>query len=147
MTRSLFYLIFVICFFTGCATYNVHNYSTLDFSDKSITVPSSSYGLKGALKDFFKKSNWKLLVDRGPITTKGSVGSNVKVESYDTFKTRYRLEVDSNRFDTCVFPFSPFLYYNISLVDNKTGMEVFALEGKGCQKVILKKFRRIIESR
>jgi hypothetical protein len=74
----------------------------------------------------------------------GDLGSKTKLESYDTFNTRYRLRMASRQFDVCVYNFTPAYIYDISFIDNKTGSEVFTIEGKGCEGGVVDKFREAI---
>ncbi len=129
----------------GCAKTNVQTYSAVDVSDKTITVPAGSKGLKGGLKSALSQNGWKLMVDGGPSITEGQIGASTKLKNYDTFNSRYRLLVASKRFDVC-FNFSPAVRYEISFIDNQTGAEVFTLDGRDCESDIVEEFKKLIKA-
>lgn len=127
----------------GCQHHNLQNYTAIDQSQKTVTVPPGSKGLRGKLKQTLTEQGWKLSVDKGPAVMEGDLGGKTKLESYDTFNTRYRLYVASAQFDICL-NFEPAITYDISFIDNKTGSEVFTIEGKGCESNAVKKFKEAI---
>src|SRR5664280_177843 len=88
-------ILFVAILFTlsGCMHHNIQNYATIDVSQKTVTVPPGSKGLRGKLKQVLTEQGWRLSIDRGPSVVEGDLGSKTKLESYDTFNTRYRLHV------------------------------------------------------
>jgi hypothetical protein len=124
---------------TGCMSHSLQTYGTIDESNKTVTVPAGSEGLKGKLKQVLANDGWRLVVDRGPDVTQGSVGAETRVEQFSTFKSRYRLMVASNHYDYCV-SFTPAIAYDVSFVDNETGAEVFTLSGNGCERDVVEKF-------
>lgn len=138
-------ILFVAILFalSGCMHHNIQNYATIDVSQKTITVPPGSKGLRGKLKQVLIEQGWRLSIDRGPSVVEGDLGSKTKLESYDTFNTRYRLHVVFRQFDICL-NFQPAITYDISFIDNKTGSEVFTIEGEGCEGGAVDKFREAI---
>ena len=113
-------------------------------------MPPGGEGLTGELKKTLKELGWQLAVDRGPSVVEGILGDQTKLESFNTFNTRYRLSVASSQYDTCILflarPLmsSPAITYDISFVDNSTGAEVFTLAGNGCQPHVVNKFKRAL---
>jgi hypothetical protein len=134
----------IVFVFSGCVHHNLQNYAAIDLSQKTVTVPPGAKGLRGKLKQVLAEEGWRLSIDRGPSVVEGDLGSKTKLESYDTFNTRYRLRMASRQFDVCVYNFTPAYIYDISFIDNKTGSEVFTIEGKGCEGGVVDKFREAI---
>jgi hypothetical protein len=133
-------IVFVL---SGCMYHNIQNYAAIDVSQKTVTVPPGSKGLRGKLKQVLTEQGWRLSIDRGPSVVEGELGSKTKLEAYNTFNTRYRLHVVFSQFDVCL-NFQPAITYDISFIDNKTGSEVFTIEGKGCEGGAVNKFREAI---
>jgi len=134
-----------VVFLSGCMHHNAEIYSPIDQSDKSITVPPGSKGLKGAIKKSLAQNGWRLSVDRGPDVTEGEIGNKTRLENYDTFNTRYRLGISYHQYDVCVnMYFDAAINYEISVIDNKTGTEVIALEGRGCEHTAVEKFEEVL---
>ena len=125
---------------TGCMTYRVRTFDTVDASNKTITVPPGG-GLTGAIKDVLAQDGWKITVYRGPEVTQGTLGETTRLETGRTFTTRYTLFLKWNQYDVCVPRFDPAYNYDISLVDNSNGSEVLTVSGRGCEGGIVDKFR------
>lgn len=131
----------------GCTQFhiNTQKYSSFDVRDKSITVPAGSEGLRGKVKQILSDNGWKLMVDKGPNVLEGKLSESVKLESYGTFNTRYRILIKSNQIDSCIgIPLSPLLKFDISIIDNKTGSEVMTMSGLDCEPEVVDKFRKAI---
>ena len=137
-------LILAIIFYSGCASHNVNVYGKIDVSNKTVTVPPGSKGLKGDIKKVLAQRGWKLVVYRGPSVTEGNLGKNTKIEQYDTFNSRYRLMVVSDVYDICL-NFSPAITYDISFIDNESGSEIFTIDGRGCESDVVKAFIKEFE--
>lgn len=131
-------------FLTGCQTFRVQSYGSVDLADKTITVPPGG-GLTGALKEALVKEGWQIVAYAGPTVTRGTVGAETKLETGKTFKTRYTLFARWNEFDVCVPFFDAAYAYDISLVDNNTGTEVMTLSGRGCEHRIVNKFLEAVK--
>lgn len=138
MYRKLAILALLILL-SGCASHNVQLYKSLDTSNKTVTVPSGSKGLKGKLKQALANDGWNLIVYSGPSVIEGEVGKKIKIEQYDTFHSRYRLVVSSYQYDWCL-NFTPAIRYDISFIDNKSGAEAFTINGDGCEPGAVQKF-------
>lgn len=141
---------FLICslvlIMSGCANYEIQKYQKIDQTSKTITIEPGGSGLKGKLKQELSASGWTIAVDRGPNVTEGDAKDQVKLETYNTFKTRYRLYVKSNQYDWCIKG-SAAIYYDVSMVDNSTGNEVFTMNGNGCEKDVVKQFSETINGK
>jgi hypothetical protein len=120
---------------SSCANTNVQTYSRVNAGEKTVTVPAGSKGLKGVLKAYLSKNGWKMSVYQGPTVTQGSRdpsdGSQVS-KKYDTFNTRYTLQLSTSRAELLCMNESSEISYELSFVDNHTGMDVFTLDGKSC---------------
>jgi hypothetical protein len=130
----------------GCIHSDVSVYSEIDPTQKTITVPPGNALLVGAIKQRLQKSAWKLVVYRGPTRTVGTVGERTDLATGDTFKTRYRLMINQRQFDMCITG-DPALFYDLSLIDNETGEEVFAQSGRDCRDRAVDKFMDAINGK
>ena len=131
---------------SGCAYSRPHIVQPVDNSEKSMTVPPGSAGALFDIKTYLKKNGWVTKIFRGPIRTQGAVGKNTDVKTYDTFMTRYTLFYGSHQVDLC-FNFSPKVKFDLSVVDNKSGEEVYTVNGKDCENVVIEKLRDWTEGR
>ena len=136
-------LMCVLVLLGGCASHNIQLYGSVDQSNKTVTVPAGSKGLKGDLKKALSQKGWQLAVYRGPSVTEGEFGKNTKIEQYDTFNTKYRLIVSSRQYDLCL-NFTPAITYDISFIDNQSGAEIFTIDGRGCEPDVVKKFENAL---
>ena len=141
--QRLIALVILVVILAACATYDVQTYARIEQSSKTITVPAGSQGLTGKIKQALVNDGWKLSVYSGPTISEGAIGEKTRIEQYDTFNTRYRLLVTSRQFDVCL-NFSAAIRYDISVVDNKSGSEVFTLSGSGCESTVVEKFMQSI---
>ncbi len=138
-------IVALLAFLGGCATHNVQHYGPVDTSNKTVTVPPGSDGLKGKLKQALANDGWKLVVYRGPSVTEGEIGERTKIEQYDTFNSRYRLVVSSYQNGLCLI--TPAIKYDISFIDNKSGAEVFTINGFGCESDAVEKFMNALHGK
>ena len=134
----------ILILISGCLSHDTQVYGTIDKSNKTVMVPTGSEGLKGKLKQTLAKNGWKLVVYKGASVTEGKVGENTKLESYDTFKAKYRLIVNDNQYDICV-NLSPAIYFDISFIDNESGSEVFTISGNDCESDAVESFMNTIQ--
>lgn len=95
-------------------------------------MPAGNRGLLGRIKRGLTESGWRFTFDRGPDRTVGSGGENVDVDSFNTFRTRYRMYVEWNQVDYC-FNLQPLILYDVVLIDNDNGSEVVSLSGRECE--------------
>lgn len=131
---------------SACNSHNLQRYDRVDPNVKTVTVPPGSEGLKGPLKQTLVANGWKLVVYPGPTMSQGTISDTIRVQEFETFKTRYRLLVASERLDLCLNG-RTFVRYDISLIDNDTGTEVFTLSGRGCENAVVGKFRDALDQR
>ena len=131
---------------SGCAYNKPHIFQPVDNSEKSMTLPPGSSGALFDIKTYLKKNEWVTKIYRGPTRTQGAVGKNTDVQTYDTFMTRYTLFYDFRRTDLCL-DFSPHGRFDLSVVDNKSGEEVYMVSGEDCEDIVIGKFRDWIEGR
>lgn len=131
---------------SACAVANVQQYGTIDPNDKTVTVHTGGGGLNGQLKGILNSRGFKLVVDSGPKVTEGTMGEKTKLVSYETLRTRYRLQVHTLPTDMCITG-DPYIIYDVSLVDNQSGSEVFTINGRGCESGAVDAFKSAIESK
>ena len=129
---------------TGCMSYNVQTFGTFDSDQRTITVPAGGKSLNGKIKSMLRSEGWRLLVDQGPRVTEGQLGEETKLQEYDSFNSRYRLEFSYHWVDISL-RFQDIYSYDISLIDNEAGAEVITLSGKGEEDVIVEKLRLAIK--
>lgn len=130
---------------SACVSADMRQYGKVDLTQKTITVPPGG-GLVAELKDILNKQGWKFVVDRGPDVIEGRNSESVKLMSYNTFNTRYRLMLSATRFDTCLGHMDGAYNYNMSVIDNKTGQELMVMGGRACESQIKSKFESFITS-
>jgi hypothetical protein len=138
-------IVVLLAFLGGCATHDVQRYGPVDTSNKTVTVPSGSEGLKGKLKQALAHDGWRLFVYRGPSVTEGEMGERTRIEQYDTFNSRYRLVVSSYLNGMCLTTLS--VTYDISFIDNSSGAEVFTINGFGCESDVVEKFMNALHGK
>lgn len=147
LARSIFSAtLLVVLSLAGCMSYDIRRYGSIDPQERSVTVPPGSLLLTGALKDVLQAEGWRLVIDRGPTVTEGTVGDSTRLQSYGTFNTRYRLLTSSVRYDLCLNG-SPAIHYDVAFIDNRSGSEVFTLSGRGCQSIVAERFRSALRGR
>lgn len=130
----------------GCMDSRVHVFDKVDRTDKSITVPPGASPLLSEIKTALSRDGWRMIVDRGPRTTKGTMDRSVQLETADTFHTRYRLQLAENQFDYCITG-GEAIYYNLAVVDNKSGAEVIAMGGRDCVPNVGSKFAAALKAK
>ncbi len=86
-----------------------------------------------------------MYVYSGPSVTEGTIGQRTRLSNYKTFKSRYYLYVAYRYYDICVMPYSRYGDYEIVMVDNKNGAEIFTIAGKGCFKDAVESFEKQIK--
>ncbi len=142
--KKLFAFVILILL-ASCMSPDVEKYAEIDKNQKTITVPPGSSVLKGPLKKILKENGWKMYVYSGPSVTEGTIGQRTRLSNYKTFKSRYYLYVAYRYYDICVMPYSRYGDYEIVMVDNKNGAEIFTIAGKGCFKDAVESFEKQIK--
>lgn len=122
----------------GCHA-TVAQYATIDQATKSVTVPAGGGGLARAVKTKLAEAGWDIVVLPGPNVAIGDPTVAPGLQSGVTYQSRYLLLVESRVFDKC-FNFQPAVDYDLSLVDTKTGAEVFTMAGAGCESDVAADF-------
>jgi len=140
MKRILLSLL-VLSILSGCTPYQLTVITPLDTADRTITIPPGAFGLKGPIKNTLREEGWKIMTDAGPIQTTGKTGQVLDMETKATFRSRYRMIVESNQIDLCVPLFDPLYFFGISIIDNNTGNEIMTMAGRGCEHSIIEDFR------
>ncbi|PZP85949.1 MAG: hypothetical protein DI582_04445 [Azospirillum brasilense] len=102
--------------------------------------------MKGGVKQALAQRGWKMSVYSGPEVLEGSAGNNTRLKRYDTFNTRYSLLAESRQYDIC-FNGSPMIYYELALIDTKTGAEVVTMDGQDCQNDVVQQFVNAMEGK
>lgn len=138
---------------TGCVSApESRSYAQIDLTEKSITVPPGSGGLKGLLKDILIGEKWSLTVDSSLDVTEGEAKEKVSLQTRRVYQTRYYLLVQSRVIDDCLEFVSPSveskLYrFDISIIDTKSSSETLTMSGKSCSSQIAKDFRNHIQGK
>ena len=120
-------LIMVVCtLITGCASIRVERPGEFDANFKTICIPPGYDMLKGDVKRALKADGWTIYsISRGKDIT--SV-TEKKLETEWDPRARYRLLINYHQVDVDIL-FRPLYNFTISILDNKTGEEVIAVDG------------------
>ena len=135
--------LFVVFALSACAESSISTFGKpFKVEEKSITMPIGSTSVLGAIKNALRGDDWKLAVDRGPSVSRGTVGANTNLRTSDTFNTRYRmiLNLEKDWGSKCMDGLSGWTAYDIILIDNNTGVEVFAMAGRNNCVTIVEQF-------
>ena len=125
---------------------HIQRYNQLDLSEKSITVPWGAKDVQGTIKQALRDSNWHMEIYRGTRITRGRLGKKVYLKHYTAFKTRYTLLISSaervpRKYEYSCDNLGGIVKYNISVLDNKTGKEVFTIAGsRDCRQDVTDAF-------
>ncbi len=139
MSKLLPLVIFTF-FIVGCATSKLIAVTSLDRTEKTITIGAGGYGLKGKIKEVLRGEGWNIVTDAGPQRTVGRVGNDVDLKTFNTFRSRYRMDIEARQYDICVPGFDPAYNYSLAVIDNQTGNEIMTLAGRDCEHEIIEKF-------
>ena len=128
---------------SGCAYQQSEYFKSIDTSVKAIGMPSSNKYVAYDLKKIFRENGWKVLIfETGGIKTTGQTGSNTNLTTTGQSNASYILYLNQNRWDTCFPTFTDaMIRYDISIVETKTGEQVFYQEGNDCRSKIQKKLK------
>ena len=128
---------------SGCNSSEI--YVSEAATDKTIMVPAGLSPVAKAIKKTFRSSGWKTFVTGGSVQTSGSGGAYVNINTKAKYPARYAAWAESRVFDYCLFPPSPMLRYDISIVDNVSGEEVAAFSGAACEPEIAERLEETLE--
>ena len=123
---------------SSCATNEAQLYFAIDKSDKTIGMPAANVDLAGDIKNMFRNNGWKvLIVETGSVKTKGKTGKNTELKTIAESNARYLLYLDQDHWEYC-FPSltNKLIKYDITIVDNKSGEQVFFAKGDDCRTKI-----------
>jgi hypothetical protein len=109
---------------TGCAHIDTCKYSAIDLVEKTIMVPTNSFGLDARLKKALYRHGWKFGGDQSHYTLTTSW-------SWDGY---------------CVEDRCPIYKFNISIVDNRAGDVVLKMSGRHSQEAIVPEFNKALEN-
>lgn len=107
----------------GCMSQEVERYAPIDQTAKTIAAPPGSIGLLGGFKRTLTANGWEVVAASAA--------------------ARYRLVATSAQTDLCVIGGGAYTF-NVSIVDNRSGADVVAMSGSGCESVVLRKFEAAI---
>ena len=127
----------------GCDSSEI--YVSKSATDKTIMVPAGLSPVAKAIKETFRSAGWKTFVTGGSVQTSGSGGAYVNINTKAKYPARYAAWTDSRQVDYCLFPPSPQIRYDISIVDNISGEEVAAFNGVACGSKLAKKLEETLE--
>ena len=132
---SIILFLFIL---TSCASYESQLYSEIDNQNKTIGMPASNQLLAGDLKDLFRKNGWKILIiEKGDVTTEGTTGDNTQLNTNLDSSARYMLYLSQGWMDKCFNLKYDWISYDVTIVDNQSGEQVFYSEGNDCQTKII----------
>ena len=123
---------------SSCATNEAQLYFAIDKSDKTIGMPAANVDLAGDIKNMFRNNGWKvLIVETGSVKTKGKTGKNTELKTIAESNARYLLYLKQDPWDYCQFSSTnKRISYDITIVDNKSGEQVFFAKGNDCRTKI-----------
>ena len=103
-------------------------------------MPAANIDLAGDIKNMFRNNGWKvLIVETGSVKTKGETGKKTELQTVAESNARYLLYLNQNHYDYCFPTFdNKAIKYDITIVDNQSGEQVFSAEGNECEKKIIK---------
>jgi len=140
--KRIFLLIAVIAL-SACSHIEVQHYETMDLSDKTMSVPPGTKWLIGELKKSLISSGWELLIYDGASTTSGTAGAKVELSHTKAFNARYRLAIAATWYNQCM-DYTNAVSFDLSVIDNNKGKEVFTMSGNGCESDIVKAFNNAL---
>lgn len=148
----LFFPVLMILLLSACYSMrDIQSYSNIDTKDKTITIGAGSSGIKGKVKKILSQQGWKITISDNPeILEVSSQTNKTYLQKYNKFRTRYTLLGESEYQGACPnLSRKPimFVQYDISLVDNKTGSEVFTMNGAGCEDDFVEAFQDALDGK
>ena len=112
--------------------------------DKSVMVPSGLNSASKAIKTVFRNAGWKTYVTGAYVETSGSNDDYVNLKTKVSYPGRYSVLVESEVDDVCLLTMTELIDYDIVIIDNVTGEEVAALEGRLCENELKKTLRETL---
>jgi hypothetical protein len=140
--RYLFVLAVVVL--SGCVP-QAQIYVATPAVDKSIMVPAGLNSASKAIKTVFRNAGWKTYITGAYVETSGSADEYVNLKTKVSYPGRYSVLVESEVDDICVITMTELIDYDIVIVDNVTGEEVAALEGRLCENDLKRTLRETLK--
>ena len=139
--KKLLAIIVLGLLLAGCASTTSDLYTKVKTDNKVIGMPASNNFVAKVLKNLFRKNGWKIvIVDTGTVKITGSSTDKVNLESKYKSKTSYTVSLRQRNpvlRDYCGFK-NWKIYFELIIIDSKTGEEAFVAEGFDCTKSISK---------
>ncbi len=137
--KKFFFSVILVFLLFGCAKHSSSYLKQIDNTTKTINASTSNKHLFKDIKSIFRNNGWKVMVlDDKQFETIGSIGLDTNLETKIKNLGKYRLVIEQRQIDLCL-DFDPVIRYDISIVENETGEEVFLSEGQDCSKKIAEK--------
>ena len=139
--RKLLGIIVLGLLLSGCMGTTYDLYKPIDTSVKKIGMPPGNRYIAQDVKNLFRKNGWTVLIkETGGYRTTGKSGANVNLKTVKEPNPAYILYLYQERYDTCFPTFSDALIrYDLSIVEAKSGEQVYFQEGNDCRSRIAKK--------
>ncbi|MFD2232791.1 hypothetical protein [Phaeospirillum tilakii] len=115
---------------SACAWHESRPLGTVDPADKVALLPTGTFGLLGALKDELSRRGWTIIVSQGDDRVTGRVLPDADVTISRERKPRYTFKVEQRTWNPCLIGANA-LRYEVSVIDNASGQEVFLMKGRG----------------
>ena len=138
-------LLFAISILSACATHQTPIAGTIDVSNKSITVSAGNSGLNGKVKAILSEQGWQMTALKRPKSNPGAFGSEITIEKLENQPTRYSLLLSYRRVDLCL-DLQHMVNFDISIIDNERGIEVFGFGGNGCENKVAEQFSESLQN-
>ena len=130
----------------GCVSGKLYQFHGIDQTEKTMTVPVGSSYLLGPLKGEMQKAGWKLVIDGGPVVTRGRLGPDTDLQTGVTYRTKYRLALNQVWLDKCTTG-GDWLNFDLTVVDNDSGEEAMTMSGRDCTPWIMKTFMNALNGK
>jgi hypothetical protein len=138
-------LLIAISMLSACATHQTPIAGTIDDANKSITVSASNSGLNGKVKAVLSEQGWQMTVLKRPKSNPGALGSEITIERYENQPTRYSLLLSYRQVDLCL-DLQHMVSFDISIIDNERGIEIFGFGGNGCENKVAEQFSKNLQN-
>ena len=141
--KKLIFILALGLLLSGCFGTTYELYKPIDTSNKKIGMPPGNRYIAGDVKNLFRENGWTVIIkETGGYRTTGVSGTNVNLKTIKEQNPAYILYLYQERWDTCFPTFSDaMIRYDLSIVDAKSGEQVYFQEGNDCRSQILKKLK------
>ena len=131
-------IIILFLILTGCAPTTSEFYSELNIDNKVISMPKSQRYVSKGLKKLFRSKGWKVIVLKsGSTVTTGEISDKVDIDSEFKSKASYEVSLRQNFSDICGWK-NDKVSFDLSIINTKSGEEVFVATGDDCLKNIMR---------